>query len=128
MKQVNPIIKQIIEKRTIKGPKTDFHSVVVLLNDGYVTSGVSDEDEKVVNLSSFPYDEILEYTRSFEINEEFVKSELTSEDLENKKILILTPKQIAHVQGGRLTEVTTFESSYPYTLVITTLCEKDVYV
>lgn len=128
MKQVNPIIKQIIEKRTIKGPKTDFHTVVVLLNDGYVSSGISDDGEEVVNLSPFPYDEISEYTQSFDITDEFVKSEFTTEDLESKRILILTPTQIAHINNGRLTETTTFESSYRYTLVMSTLNVKDVFL
>lgn len=128
MKQVNPIIKQIIEKRTIKGPKTDFHTVVVLLNDGYVSSGISDEGEKEILLTPFPYDEISEYTQSFDITDEFVKSEFTTEDLENERILILTPTQIAHVSGGRLTGTTTFESSYRYTLVMSTLSAEDVFV
>lgn len=128
MKQVNPIIKQIIEKRTIKGPKTDFHTVVVLLNDGYVSSGISDEGEKEVLLTPFSYDEISEYTQSFDITDEFVKSEFTTEDLESKRILILTPTQIAHVSDGRLTGTTTFESSYRYTLVMSTLSVEDVFL
>lgn len=127
MKKLNPIVENIIKKRTLKTRKGDHHSVVLLLNDGYAFSCITDDGEKDVDVTPFKYDSISEYTHTTDVTDEFVKSEFTDEELE-QDILLITPNQIGHVFDGRLTNVLTFEGVYPYTLVLTTLSVKDVYL